>query len=131
MQIQVNDKMQLRSLVIEDAKPLNDIIETNRVFFRDFLNWPDMPEDLAATTAFVQQKIDNFEQGLGPHFAIIYEGVICGMGGYHQMDLREKVGSVGCWLDAEYISKGIASEGALSVIEVGFEHYGLDKDLSR
>lgn len=109
------------------ALPLYALTDANRTYLRQWLPWLDQVRSPDDTAAFIESSMAMASSGGAPNFAIIHEGSLCGVAGFHGIDSVQGIGSIGYWLAESYTGKGIVTESVRALLKIGFE----DFDLSR
>jgi ribosomal-protein-serine acetyltransferase len=125
--LKVNERIKLELLTLDHADDLFQLVDTNRVYLKEWLPWLDFNRSVQDTIAFIKSVIEQYESGSGPQYAIFYDRVMCGVCGYHPIDRASNIGSIGYWLDEACCGKGIATNAVRALIEVGFREYQLNR----
>lgn len=85
---------------IEELKPahaqkLYDLTEFNREYLQEWLPWLDQIKSSSDTKKFIESTIKESSAGGAPNFAVLYQGAICGVAGFHEINKQNKIGSIG------------------------------------
>lgn len=123
--IQISTTTTIERLALEHAADLFQLTDTNRTYLREWLPWLDAVNVPADTLRFIQRSVDQFDSGRGPNYALFYDQNLCGVAGFHTLDMAKKAGSIGYWLAEPYTGQGIMTEVVLAVLEIGFVDYDL------
>jgi ribosomal-protein-serine acetyltransferase len=107
--------------------PLFALTESNRGYLRQWLPWLDHVLSCDDTAAFIESTMAAASSGGAPNFAIIHEGALCGVAGFHGIDSVQGIGSIGYWLAESYTGKGIVTASVRSLLKVGFDDFGLNR----
>lgn len=80
------------------------------------------------TLTFIQESIKNNRQGSALTYIVKKEkqiiGVVCI---HHPIDVTNKMGKIGYWIDEKHSQKGYATTATRFIIDKGFVHLDLDK----
>jgi len=127
MKIQVDDRISMELLCDDHSEKLFQLTDSNRKYLREWLPWLDSINSVSDIVKFIQTSIEQYENGHGPQFAMFYNGIICGVNGFHKIDKLHKCGSIGYWLSEDYTGKGIITEGTKELLKIGYRDYVLHK----
>ena len=125
--IQVTDQIRLERLRLEHAPDVLKVVNTNLSHLRNWLPWLETKPTLEMEQAFIQTTMDQYQQGLGPHFAIFYDEALCGINAFHPIDKLNRKGSIGYWLAESHTGLGIMTLTTRSLLQLGFQEFGLHK----
>lgn len=120
----MSQKVTLKKLKLEHAQIIFDLTERNREYLREWLPWLDQVQTIADTIDFI--NCFN-ESNSPPHYVILFDGDVCGVAGFYEINVSHKVGSIGYWLSENYTGKGIATLAVKNLIEIGFKEQLLNK----
>lgn len=106
------------------AGRLFELTELNRDYLKIWLPWLDSVSKVDDTLEFIHSTL---EQKHLLNYAIIYNGNVCGIAGFHKMDQAQKIGIIGYWLSEDHSGKGIMSQAVKQIVELGFVKLKLNK----
>ncbi|WP_300522561.1 GNAT family N-acetyltransferase [Alcanivorax sp.] len=120
------------SITLEPLKPAHTLplyllTESNRDYLRQWLPWLDHVRSPDDTAAFIESSMATASSGGAPNFAIVHEGSLCGVAGFHGIDPVQGIGSIGYWLAESYTGKGIVTESVRLLLQIGFDDFDLNK----
>jgi len=127
MEIRVNNDISLELLREDHAQELFELTDLNREHLREWLPWLDFTKSASDTKKFIETTIEQYKNNQGPQFALKYNGVLCGVNGFHKIDTLHKNGAIGYWLSKSYSGKGIVTKSTKELTKIGFEEYSLHK----
>lgn len=127
MKIRVTNEISLELLCDDHAQALFELTDLNREYLREWLPWLDVTKSVEDTKQFIAATVVQQENNQGPQFALKYNGVICGVNGFHKIDTFHKNGSIGYWLSKPYWGMGIVTKSTEELLRIGFEDYSLHK----
>ncbi|OUS13382.1 GNAT family N-acetyltransferase [Gammaproteobacteria bacterium 53_120_T64] len=127
MEVRVNSDVAMEQLKLDHAQELYDLTETNREYLKEWLPWLDQIKSSDDTVKFIESTIKASSSGGAPNFSILYEGVICGVVGFHTINKQHRSGSIGYWLAQNHTGKGIITEAAKELLKIGFGELNLNK----
>ncbi len=117
----------MEQLSLNHVQGLFELTDANRQHLRQWLPWVDSIKTVADTQGFINAAIEQYQQGKGPQFALFHEGLLCGVNGFHRINAPSHCGSIGYWLAAESIGKGIITQTTKQLLEIGFTEHCLNK----
>ncbi len=122
--LQTTDGVYLRLLEEVDAPELHELIEANRAYLARWLPWA-ANQTFDDTLDFIRRTLAQLTDNDGFQTAVVSEGGLIGMIGYHAVDWGSRSTSIGYWLDEGHQGKGtmtaavrVLVEHALSVWEL-------------
>lgn len=125
--ISVNERLQLVPLEVSDAGELFSITDANRSYLRNWLPWLDNIRRVDDTRAFIRAAQLQIGRNNGAQLAIKFDGCIAGIIGHHQIDWRNRLTSLGYWLDASYQGRGLVTASCGALIEYTFNELRLNR----
>ncbi len=117
----------MEQLAIAHSQELYDLTEANREYLREWLPWLDHIKSISDTEKFIESTIEESSVGGAPNFAVFYEGAICGVAGFHEINKQHKIGSIGYWLAQNYNGNGIITTVVTELVKIGFGELNLNK----
>jgi ribosomal-protein-serine acetyltransferase len=121
------DAIELKLLSLDHTEQLFDLVHGNREHLREWLPWVDGTKTSTDTESFIKSALRQYETGNGPQYAIFYEGLICGVCGFHQFDVANRIGGIGYWLSRAYVGKGIITSAVRSLVNTGCDEHKLNR----
>jgi ribosomal-protein-serine acetyltransferase len=104
-QLQVTDDIFLRLLDEADARELHGLIETNRAYLARWLPWA-ASQTFDDTLDFIRRTRSQLTDNDGFQAAIVLDGCIVGVIGYHAVDWPSRSTRIGYWLDEGHQGRG-------------------------
>ena len=117
----------IEQLAIHHSQELYDLTEANRDYLREWLPWLDHIKSSSDTKSFIESTIKESSAGGATNFAVMFEGEICGVAGFHEINKQHKVGSIGYWLAQSHSGNGIITEVVKQLLKIGFGDFNLNK----
>ena len=114
-------------LKLDHAQDLYLLTDSNRAYLKEWLPWLDQIQSVDDTTKFIESTIEVSSSGGAPNFAILSEGAICGVAGFHEINKQHRIGSIGYWLAQKYTGKGIVTQVVKELLRIGFGEFKLNK----
>jgi len=124
---QVRDGVELALIEQRHAQELFNLIEANRAYLRQWLNWLDHRRTLAETSSYITLSLRQFALNQVFHAGIWEEGKLCGMINWHGIDWPHRASSLEYWLAASHQGKGLMTASCRAVIAHGFGALGLHR----
>ncbi|MEO5914627.1 MAG: GNAT family N-acetyltransferase [Luteolibacter sp.] len=123
----VTPQIKLSLLEERHAEALFHVTDQNRAYLRVWLPWLDSTRTAEDTRAFIRGTRDDFATRGWAVCGIWFEGEICGVIGYNQIDWTNKVAYIGYWLAENFQGKGIITACCRSLIDHSFRDLDLNK----
>jgi ribosomal-protein-serine acetyltransferase len=127
--LRVNDRLELRQRMPEDAEELFALTEANRARLREWLPWLDGCTRVEDTRAYIEATLRQAESGTGLAIGLWSEGRIAGAGGYNVIDRANLTGQIGYWLGAEFEGRGLMTMANRALVAHGFTALGLRRQV--
>ncbi len=119
--IKIDDDLELRALVEEDADELFTLIEHNREYLREWLTWADDNKSVEDSKEFIRSSLGQSASG------IWYNGNLVGVIGYGTIDQPNRKASIGYWLGACFQGRGLMTRACRAMIEHSFTGLGINR----
>ncbi|SMP12315.1 ribosomal-protein-serine acetyltransferase [Laceyella tengchongensis] len=121
----VNEQLSLKLPTQADREELYAVVDQNRCHLRPWLPWVDDMKSPDDYESIIKKWLNQYADNQGFQAAMVLEGNIVGMIGFHQLNWLNRQGEIGYWLAADQQGKGLASAAVRALLAIGFEHYGL------
>jgi ribosomal-protein-serine acetyltransferase len=106
----------LRVLEEADAGELHALIEANRAYLARWMPWA-AAQTLEDTAAFVDSTRRQLAEGDGLQTALVADGAIVGVAGYHGVDWANRATSIGYWLAESAQGRGAMTSAVRALVE--------------
>lgn len=126
-QVTISEGLVITLLKESFAQALFELTDRNRIYLKQWLPWLDSVTKAEDTLDFINQAITQNQNNLGPTYAIIYQGEIIGVIGYHPLNTANNYGEIGYWLSEHMQGNGFITKAARKLIEIGFEKLNLNR----
>ena len=123
----IDDHVELRQLAADDAVELFALTDANRARLRQWMPWLDGTKSAADTEAFIQSTLRQYETGQGPQAAILVDGAIGGVIGFHGISKANRSTSIGYWLAAPHEGHGIVTRACRALVHHAFTELDLNR----
>ncbi|MCB9033338.1 MAG: GNAT family N-acetyltransferase [Chitinophagales bacterium] len=127
MQIHINDNLVLKSVQLQDASAVFNLIENSRVTLSEWLPWVKHTNTIDDVQNYFLSCINRLENNNGFDLCIHYNNSIVGLIGLHKIDHQNKLTSIGYWLDNEYHGKGIMTKAVDALCNYCFNELQLNR----
>jgi ribosomal-protein-serine acetyltransferase len=122
----LSDRLRLRLLQASDADELFAVIEANRSHLSEYLPWA-AGQTLEGTRAFIELTRKQYADDNGFQMAIVKDGKIVGVVGYHAVNWADRSTKLGYWLAASEQGQGTMTRAVSALIEHAFGVWGLNR----
>src|SRR6187402_289437 len=123
----LNESNTLRQLRYHDAEELFALVEANRSYLRQWLPWLDRTKSAEDSRAFIESVQRQSDNRQGFHAAILVDGKIAGLVGYHRIDWANRHTSLGYWLAEGYQGRGLMTASCQVLIDHAFAALNLNR----
>ena len=125
--IQIDNDLILRQLSEGDASSLFAVIDSNRVYLRNWLPWLDTSKTPEDTLYFIRTAFEQFANNDGFAAGIWYKNSVVGTIGFHKVDWLNRSVEIGYWLSEEYQGKGIVTKACKAFLDHAFSEWHLHR----
>jgi ribosomal-protein-serine acetyltransferase len=122
----ISDTSFLRLLEESDGPELHALIEANRDYLARWLPWA-IGQDPEDTLGFIQRTRDQLAENDGFQAAIVSEGGIVGVIGYHAINWGDRLTSIGYWLAEEQQGRGTMTAAAHVLVDHALSTWRLNR----
>jgi len=125
LDIDLGDGRSLRQLEDADAEELFDLIDANREHLSNWMPFVGQTRTVADSLAFIRAARRQWEENRGVQLAIVRDGKIIGVAGFHGIDWTRRSTSVGYWLAASQQGSGTMTATVAAMLDHAFGSWGL------
>lgn len=123
--IKVSDDIILNLLTLKDAPELLKLVNRNRKYLREWLDWLDDNTQIEDAEYFINLSLDQFQKKESLNLGIFRENDILGAVTINEFkwDTREIV--IGYWLSEVETGKGLMTKCCKALINFAFQNYDI------
>ncbi|XZF13502.1 GNAT family N-acetyltransferase [Chitinophagaceae bacterium MMS25-I14] len=125
--ILIDDELQLRTYLPEDAAELFHVVNQSRQHLRTFLTWVDTTTKPEHTTSFIQQSLTDQNDQRALALGIFHNRKIVGGIGLHNWNHYLKKVEIGYWIAKDFEGQGIITRATERFIDFIFDKLGMNK----
>ncbi|GCE26471.1 ribosomal-protein-serine acetyltransferase [Dictyobacter alpinus] len=125
--IKINETTELKSITERDARPMFQLIDSNRLYLRQWLPWIDYTRTVEDELAYIRSVAAQYQENQSITCLIIYHGSIAGTISYHPIDWQNRKVEIGYWLGAQFQGKGLMTVACQAMVRYAFENLKLNK----
>lgn len=125
--LRVDDELELRQRMPEDAEELFALTDLNRAYLKEWLPWLDFCTSPADTLATIEASLQQAAEGTGLALAIWEQGRIVGVTSFNEISQPNRIGQVGYWLGEAHQGRGIMTRSVRALIDHGFAAMNLNR----
>ena len=125
--IYVTEDIYLKTATTHYAKALYHIIDSNRVFFSQFMAWPKFVKCESDTANFLADCFVKHQRDQTKTYVILHNNLSVGLLSFNYIDKNNKTAYLGYWLDSKAQGKGIITQA----IQALTHHYAVKKIIKR
>lgn len=123
----VDEGIGLELLELRHADELYAVTDKNREHLRRWLPWVDATTSSEVTRGFIKMTLTQVAENNGFNTAIVVEGRIAGVIGYHGINWPNRAASLGYWLAKEFEGRGIMTRCVRAYVGHAFQKLGLNR----
>ena len=127
MKIIVDENIQLEITSEKFATQLFNVINNNRAHLSEFLSWVEHMQSIENMREYLKNCELLNEEKKEVSFVILLSDNPVGRIGLHYLNLQNKTGAIGYWLDKNEEGKGIITKSCLKLIDYGFNEINLNR----
>jgi ribosomal-protein-serine acetyltransferase len=117
----------IRLLEESDAEELFVLVDRNRDHLSPWLPWVESTRDPSATLAMIHTTHRQMAGNDGFHAAIVCDGSIVGVVGFHHVDWQNRATSIGYWLSADHEGRGTMTAAVGALLDHAFGVWRLER----
>ncbi|ULG71233.1 GNAT family N-acetyltransferase [Macrococcus brunensis] len=119
----------LKPLTIDDHEDFFKLLVDNYDYFKPSLMWMIKDELYEQSLESLKLRITMTfrENNLPLWFGIYFNGTLCGLIGFNELDVENNVGELGYFMSQRQSSKGLMSQSLSQIIAYSFEELALNK----
>ena len=127
LKIDLGDGVYLRTVREQDVDEVLALVSRNYDHLRTFMEWAKPNYSAEDANDWVQRSVRDGESGNVLNFLICSGGRIIGTIGFAAFDHDAKVTEIGYWIDAAEQGKGIMGLATEKLVELAFDHLGMNR----
>lgn len=125
--LKVDNEIELQLFELQDATELYWLVDSNRLYLREWLPWVDNMVAPANYTTIIPMWLKQFAENNGFNAGIRYKGQLVGSIGLHQIDWNNSQTSIGYYLAHSTQGKGIMTRTVKALLNYIFFKLGLNR----
>jgi len=125
--LMVDEGLELRQTVPEDAEEMFAVVDANRKYLREWLPWLDNTNSPDDETVFINGLLEEYRKGEGVNYAIRLDGRFIGGMSLNWIDRGNRGCGVGYWLSEEFTGQGIVTRCCGRLMDHCFDDLGFHR----
>jgi ribosomal-protein-serine acetyltransferase len=125
--VEIGDSIELRPFEEYHADEIFAAVERNREHLRRWLPWVDRTRGVKDVQNFLAEATEALGRGEELHAGIFIYGKLAGTIGHHRIDPVNRNVSIGYWLDATVVGKGVMTRCCRAMLRHLFEERGIHR----
>lgn len=105
----IDEEVNIRMLANKDSERLFEITDRSRDYLREWLPWVDEMHSVKDAINFIKNGFQIYAEQTGLTVGIFYQEKLVGVAGYNSFDWKNKITTIGYWLDIESQGHGIVT----------------------
>lgn len=123
----LSGEVRLRPLEEHHVTDLHLLIESNRDFLAQWVNWIQDHRSIEASLYLTQEAVRQFANNRGLTAGIWYDDKLIGCVGHEHIDWKNETGQLSFWIAEKYQGAGLATRSVRSLIKHSFYRLGLTR----
>jgi ribosomal-protein-serine acetyltransferase len=119
--------LELRPLLLRDAKALFALVDANRDRLRRWLPWPDANRSVEDSRDYLRRVRGQARRALAKPFGLWWKGQLVGVAGFVWIDAAHHSAGIGYWLAREAEGHGLMTAAVAALVKHGFRDLGLNR----
>jgi ribosomal-protein-serine acetyltransferase len=125
--LRTDDDIVLKILEPKDADVLFALVDSNRLYLRQWLPWVDTNTTLEHSKLFILSTKEQNELNLGFQCGIWFCGSFAGIIGLQRIDWMNRNVEIGYWLGEIFQGHGIITKACRTLVDYAFYEYQLHR----
>jgi ribosomal-protein-serine acetyltransferase len=125
--LRIDDDTVLKILEPDDADALFALVDSNRLYLRQWLPWVDANKTLENSRQFIDSTVEQYKLNFGFQCGIWFRGVMAGIIGFHSVDWMNRNVEIGYWLGEKFQGHSIVTKSCRALVEYAFYVYMLNR----
>jgi ribosomal-protein-serine acetyltransferase len=117
----------LRLFEESDAEELDAVIAVNRAYLGRWLPWAQETSGVEARREFIRRTRRQLADNDGFQVAIVDDGAIVGVIGFHGVDWNHRSTSLGYWLAEDRQGRGTMTEAVRALVTYAFDCWRINR----
>ena len=117
----------LRLLEESDAAELFALTDRNRAHLEAWLPWVPATRTADDSLQFIRTTRRQLADNDGLTTAVVVDGAIAGLAGFHRVDWANRATSIGYWLAADRQGRGLMTAAVRALLDHAFGTWGLHR----
>ena len=126
MRFPISATTELRALVEADAEELYEVVAASRGYLAEWMPWAPM-QTLEGTRQFISSAIAQERSHEGFQVALVDDGRIIGVVGFHALDRDNHSIRIGYWLAEAQQGKGLMSAAVATLVDYAFDELAINR----
>lgn len=125
--LDINDEIRLELINESHSKSIFELVNENRAYLREWLTFVDKMQSVEFAENFVNGTMQRNKEGIEYAFVIINQESLIGRVGIYKIDMQNKFGEIGYWLDEKMQGNGIITASCKKIIDFSFNDLKLNR----
>lgn len=126
MRLEIDERLFLRPVAAADAEAIYALVVADRERLAEWMPWA-AAQTLAGTHEFVAESSAQQAREDGFQAALVRDGEIVGVAGYHGIDRVNRATAIGYWLASPHQGEGVMTAAVRALIEHAFGAWRLQR----
>lgn len=124
--IKTDDNILLELVEEKHVDAIFNLVDANKLILREWLPWVDNA-DRSFIKDFVNESQKRHLANSDHAYVIIFNNEVVGRIGIYTIDHKNKIGSIGYWIDENFQGKGITTKACKAILNYAFNFLHLNR----
>lgn len=127
MILNVDNEITIELIKEDHAGALFELVQANKLRLAEWLPWVDKLPTVRHFESFCIDSARRYAEGSEMPMTILYDGKVAGRIGVYNIDMQNKIASIGYWLGDKFQGKGIVTKACRQTVDYAFYELGLNR----
>ena len=124
--LEISERLYLRPVTEGDAEAIYALVDADRERLAEWLPWA-AEQTPAGTREFIAESRAQEGRDDGFQAALVRDGEVAGVAGYHGVDRLNRSTSIGYWLASAHQGKGVMTAAVRALVEHAFGAWEMNR----
>ncbi len=125
--LEVDEELTLRMLSIRDAEALFKLIDQSRDYLKEWLPWVAANQTISDSEKYIKESFYTYANQKDLRAGIFLNSKLVGVLGFNEIDLSNRIATIGYWLGQSYQKQGIMTRSVAALLHYGFYTLNLNR----
>ena len=123
----INEHIEIEMVSPFNVENIYMLVQSNKDYLAESLDWVDETNSQDIVLENTKRALRDYAEKTGVGYVIKFNGTIVGRISLWEVNSKAKIYEIGYWISQEHTKKGITTDCAREVINIGFRYFGAEK----